>query len=87
MVARDQGPLEEAWRESGLPAVALPGLRHAWLFTGAGVPPVVLLPADAVGRRREELFGWATAELDRREGGRAALVARLRAQRPEHPER
>lgn len=77
MPKEPHGPLEQTWRDAGLPIVTLPRLRQPRLVLRRDGPPCAFLPAEATGPSREVLFGWLIVELARRHGDWPPFAAPL----------
>lgn len=77
MVPRQLGPLEQIWRDCGLPVIPLPRLHQPRLVFSNDGAACAFLPAEASGPEREILFGWLIVELARHRGHCPPLVNRL----------
>ena len=79
MPTKPCGPLERAWRDCGLPVVALPRLYQPRLLLRQDGPPCAFLPVRAAGPEREVFFAWLIVELAREHGDWPSLATRLAA--------
>lgn len=81
MLSERCGPLEQVWRECGLPVVTLARLHQPRLILRRDRLPCAFVPAEAHGPAREILFGWLIVELARGYGHWPPFVTRLDTRR------